>query len=84
MDIVALKGNVEQVVRDGPLKDRIDAVVVEADRDDDGTEFLRVVLHVDPRAKSTDAELVSLLELIERSVANVDDRYASVRFSDAA
>lgn len=70
--------------RAGPLADAVRAVAIEPGLDEDNHEFLRVALEVNLPNGDVDAELEAMLERIEAAVANVDDRYASVRFLDAA
>lgn len=62
----------------------VSTIDLEADCDDDGTEFIRVVIQVKPGSDAQDADYEALLEKIENAVGDVDDRYASVRFLDAA
>lgn len=58
-------------------------VSVEAGQDLDGYDFLRVLIRL-PKRVVADATLEELLESIEDSVAEIDERYVSVRFEEAA
>ena len=58
-------------------------VNIEADQDLDGYDFVRVSIKL-PKREFTDTTLEELLESIEGSVAEIDDRHVSVRFDDAA
>ncbi len=73
-----------RAVESGPLADAVRNVQIDAALDDDDEEFLRVELIVQLPDRNVDAELEALLETIEEAVSSVDDRYASVRFLDAA
>jgi hypothetical protein len=51
---------------------------------DDGEAYLRIVLRIDELKKTPLPELRRLIEAIEASLSEVDDRYPSVRFAEAA
>lgn len=59
-------------------------VSVEPDTDNDGIAFLRVKVTLKDTQKADDDDLDALLEDIEEAVLEIDDRYPSVRFLDAA
>ncbi len=61
----------------------IEAVSVEPAENEDGEEYLLVTVRL-ASADADDETLERLLEDIEAAVANLDDRYPSVRFLDAA
>ena len=79
-----LRERVLDAVRAHPLRAAIRDVQIEPAADDDGEAFLRVKLLVQLPKEDVDEQLQTLLEQIEESVAAIDDRYASVRFLDAA
>lgn len=65
------------------LPNKIESVVVEPAESDEGDEYLLVSVKLST-SDVDDEALEDLLEDIEREVANLDDRYPSVRFLDAA
>ena len=75
---------VRRVVESGPLAKSVRNVQIEPGCDDDDEEFLRVELLVKMPDRDIDEQLEVLLQEIEEAVARLDDRYASVRFLDAA
>lgn len=83
-DFSELKKRVLEVTHDSPVGERIKNVILEADRDDDGSDFLRVILEVSSLDEVEDSDLVPVIESIETAILDVDDRFPSVRFADAA
>jgi len=65
------------------LPKRVDSVTVEPAENEEGDEYLLVTVKLST-ADIDDEALEKLLEDIESEVANLDDRYPSVRFLDAA
>ena len=61
----------------------VDSVTVEPAENEEGDEYLLVTVKLST-ADIDDEALERLLEDIETEVANLDDRYPSVRFLDAA
>jgi len=61
----------------------VDSVTVEPAENEEGDEYLLVTVKL-LTADIDDEALETLLEDIETEVANLDDRYPSVRFLDAA
>lgn len=84
IDLDKLRQTILATARQGPLKKVVEDVLVEPDTDDDGNEFLRVVVKLRKYDADSDADLERVLENIEAAVLNVDSRYPSVRFLDAA
>lgn len=80
----ALNGQVLEAVRRSAFADALRDVRVEPAWDENGVEFLRVVLVLELPDHNVDSELEALLERIEEAVSSVDERYPSVRFLDAA
>jgi hypothetical protein len=84
IDLATLKQRVIDVARASTLGKQVEDVVLESDRDEGGADFLRVVVYVRHDDQPKYDKLEALLETIEDTVSAVDDRYPSVRFSDAA
>jgi hypothetical protein len=83
-DLDTLKRRVLEAAMQSAVAAQIEDVVLESDRDEEGTDFLRVVVQVKTLDDTLDADFEELLEAIESAVGAVDERYPSVRFSDAA
>lgn len=83
-DLSELKERVLDTAKKSPVGPQVQAVELEADRDDQGADFLRVTIQLKNGGKAKDADLEALLESIEDAVGAVDERYPSVRFADAA
>jgi hypothetical protein len=83
-DFSALKKRILDVTQESVLRERIKDVSVEADRDDEGSDFLRVILQVRPLDGVDDAEIEALVESIETAIGDLDERFPSVRIADAA
>jgi len=83
-DIATVRQRVLQAAKESRVAAQVEDVVVETDRDDEGTDFLRVLVQVKDSEKASEADLEALLEAIENAVGIVDQRYPSVRFLDAA
>jgi hypothetical protein len=79
-----LKKRVEDVTHDSPVGNRIKNIVIEADDDGTGSDFLRVILETAPLDEVKDSDLISVIESIETALLDLDDRFPSVRFADAA
>ena len=83
-DLATLKERVLATARNSAVGSEVADVTLEPARDDEGSDFLRVVVQMKDVEKSGDEALEALLEEIEGAVAEIDERYPSVRFSDAA
>ena len=83
-DLATLKERVLAAARGSDAGPNVADVILEPAKDDDGTDFLRVIVQVKDGEKSADEAFEALLERIEGAVAELDERYPSVRFSDAA
>jgi len=83
-DLSNIKESIEQAVRKSALGKRLKDVTLEADHDSDGGDFLRVLLEIDSFDGVSDENMLALIESIEDTVSVLDERYPSVRFSDAA
>lgn len=84
MELVDLARLIENAARETPIGTMLDHVEVEPDEDDAGQNIVRVKLFVRFPGRNVDEDLEAVLEKIEDTVAAADDRYASVRFLDAA
>jgi hypothetical protein len=84
VDPSQLKDRVRGAIQSSAIRGRIGDIVLEADRDDDGTDFLRVILEVRALEEVEDADIEALVESIEKAIGDVDERFPSVRFADAA
>lgn len=84
MDLETIRGRVVEAANAEPRNVDVADIVVEADRDDEGADFLRVIVQIKHGAKAEDRDLEALLEAIEGAVGAIDERYPSVRFADAA
>lgn len=83
-DLVELEQLVSEVVRKSSVGPRVRNVVLEADRDNEGSEFLRVILETTPLKGVSYTEIKALVDGIENSVADTGERFPSVRFAEAA
>lgn len=84
IDLDTLKQRVLETVKQSTVGPRVENIVLEQDHDDEGIDFLRVVVLVKSMDKEKASDFEELLEAIEEKISTVDDRYPSVRFSDAA
>lgn len=83
-DLGVLRERVLAAARGADVGAQVTDVVLEPAQDDDGTDFLRVIVQVKDVEKGGDEAFEALLERIEGAVAELDERYPSVRFADAA
>ena len=84
IDLEAIKARVVDATRGAEAKVGISDITLEVVRDDDGYDFLRVIIQVKHGERASDAEYMTWLEAIEKTVGEVESPYPSVRFSDAA
>jgi hypothetical protein len=83
-DLDTIKERVVGATRAAEAKVGIADITLEVDHDDDGNDFLRVIIEVKHSDRATQADFETWLEQIEKAVGEVDSRYPSVRFADAA
>ncbi|MET4697299.1 hypothetical protein ABIE65_000310 [Constrictibacter sp. MBR-5] len=83
-DLATLRQRAFAAIEASSLAVPIQDIALESDRDDEGGEFLRVMVQVGPGVAPRDEDLMRLLEIVEDAIGEVDERYPSVRFSDAA
>lgn len=83
-DLDTLRERVLDAARRSPVWAQVEDIDLEPDRDNDGTDFLRVVVRLRDLDRPEDSRFEELLETIEQVVGDIDERYPSVRFADAA
>ena len=83
-DLTTLKDRVLETTKASPVAAEVQDVELEPGSDDEGGDFLRVVIHLRHGEHTTDEDLLALIEAIEDAVGDIDERYPSVRFADAA
>lgn len=84
MELVDLQRQIASAVADDPVATYVRDVSVEADSDEFGSEFLRVYVDLKPHERDLIDQLSALISRIEDAVADIDDRYPSVRFTGSA
>ncbi len=82
-DLAILRERVLDAAEKSPIGDELRSVTLGSDRDNEGGEFLRVILRLRHVERADDLDLAFLLEEIENTIDALDERYPSVRFSDA-
>ncbi len=83
-DLETLRQVVIDTAKKSPVGEKVEDVVLEFDRYDEGGEFLRVMIRLKSADKADYPALAKLIEAIENAVGELDERYPSVRFPDAA
>jgi hypothetical protein len=83
-ELSTIKESIQQAVRKSALGNRVRDISLEADHDNYGSDFLRVRLDLDSFDGLSDESMLAVITSIEDSVIELDERYPSVRFSDAA
>jgi hypothetical protein len=83
-DLETIKERVIGATRAAEAKVGIADIILELKKDDDGDDFLRVIIEVKHSDRATEADFEAWLEQIENAVGEIDTRYPSVRFADAA
>ena len=71
-DLHTLKRRVLETAKQSAVAAQIEDVVLEPDRDEEGTDFLRVVVQVKNLDQTVDSDFEALLEAIESTVTAVD------------
>lgn len=80
----SLTSKIVEMVHASRVAADVTNVAVEPDADNDGIAFLKVKITLKDTDKADDADLDALVECIEDAVLEIDDRYPSIRFLDAA
>ena len=83
-DLATLKELIIETAKKSPVGEKVEDVELESDRYDDTEEFLRVMIRLKNSDKADYPALAKLIQAIENAVGEVDERYPSVRFPDAA
>lgn len=83
-DLATLKRLIIETARKSPVGEKVEGVDLESDRDDDGVDFLRVMVRLKSIDEADYPALADLIEAIEDAVGEIDERYPSVQFPDAA
>jgi hypothetical protein len=83
-ELSTIRESIQQAVRKSALGNRVRDISLEADHDNYGSDFLRVLLELDSLDGVSHENMLALITSIEDSVIDLDERYPSVRFSDAA
>jgi hypothetical protein len=83
-DLDTLKQRLLEATKQSAVAAQVKNIALEPDRDDEGNDFLRVIVQVENLDDAADADFEALLESIEKAVSAVDERYPSVRFADVA
>jgi hypothetical protein len=83
-DLDILRERVLDAARKSAVAKKVEDVALEPDRDEEGMDFLRVIVRVKDIDDTGDADFEALPEAIEKAVGAIDERYPSVRFLDAA
>lgn len=84
IDLRKIRDRVAEVAKDSAVADRVDEITIEADSDNEGSDFLRVVVTLKDLDTVDDGNLERLIEAVEDAVSVLDDRFPSVRFAEAA
>lgn len=84
VELSDLNKQVSDLADQSRVADRVKKVRLESDRDEDGDDFLRVIVEIKNFDGVRDEDLAALASAIERAVSAVDERFPSVRFADAA
>ena len=82
-DIEQIRGEVLPLARSRDVASSLDDIVVEADEDNLGFDFLRIQVKIAQGRHPSDEELIDLLQSIEQAVSQIDQRAVSVRFDEA-
>lgn len=83
-DLADLQDRVVKVVRASPIGGRVRNVSVEAEDEGVGGPFLRIVVEMIDLEKLAEEEAEPVVRSIEGAVEELDERFPSVRFADAA
>jgi len=81
-DLENLRERVKDTLEGSDIKSAVIEFHLEADQDNYGSEFLRVLVDLKPGSMVPDKDLVKFARSIEDNLGDVDERFASVRFTD--
>lgn len=80
VELPLLREHLAAVARRSGLGKRLGGIAVEADRDNEGSDFLRVTVEFASIDDVDDEALEGFVNTIEEAVAELDERFPSVRF----
>ena len=83
-DLTDLQRRITKLVRSSPIGGRVRNVSIEAEDEGAGGSFLRVVVEMTDLENLAEEEAEPVVQSIENAVEEVDERFPSVRFADAA
>jgi hypothetical protein len=83
-DLETLKQVVIEAAKKSPVAEKLEGVELESAHYDETGDFLRVKIRLKGIDEADRPTLIKLIESIEDAVGELDDRYPSVRFPDAA
>ncbi len=83
-DLETLRRVVIETTRKSPVGKKMEDVALEPAQNSEGDEYLRVMIRLTSIDEADYPMLVKLIESIEDAVGELDERYPSVRFPDAA
>ncbi len=83
-NLTELRGLIFEIAKRSQVGERVQDVTVEADDYGEGTEYLRVQVQLENLENVRSNDVDPLVQSIEERVAEIDDRFPSVRFSEAA
>ena len=84
VDLAVLKDRVLDVARRSSIGDRLKNVTVEADCYEEGSDFLKIVIDLEALDKIGIDDMMTLLTDVENTIIDMDERFPSIRFADAA
>jgi hypothetical protein len=83
-DFDVLRQRINDAVHESALSKLVNDIVIEADQDEQGDDFLRITLGLQSSHRVRATDLTKLVREIRTVVGDVDDRFPTVRFADAA
>lgn len=83
-DLADLKDRIADLVKRSPLAKRARGISIESVESADGGDFLRVTVKVKGSDTLRYRQVAPLMKSIEDTVAEIDERFPSVRFQEAA
>lgn len=83
-DLTELQKHIAKLVRASPIGGRVRNVSVEAEDEGAGGPFLRVIVEMADLENLAEGEAEPVVRSIENAVEELDERFPSVRFADAA
>ena len=83
-DLGTIRTRVSEIVAASKVARYVTNVALVPATDGDGDDYIRVEVALKSHDAVTDQELIHLIRAIEAAVDELDERFASVRFPDAA